>query len=309
MKKVVAVLMCLAMLVTISPLAFADPVPTPGDLEIMDYSPMLELLGPPLKPILDNEGRELDIGVWAAVMGGGPTYRIEVIWGSMMFVYNSENTWDPYTHAKSATGDSGWDMSYLPNENEFEEGDNNVITIKNHSEFAIGAVFDYKDSEETPLGGVNAAFSLKQFTETQMNAEDTPLAVGAMGLADPNCNYYMSEAPVSPDDPFKGKAVGKPVMFWPTANEFGNSDNGGSQVMRNRFHSAEEYGDGRVAYIFFALTGTPAEAPFGLAKVGNVLIDFYPCNLLSLNLDAGDVNLPYGSNLDYSRTTGFWGAQ
>jgi hypothetical protein len=283
MKKVMATLISFVMIFCITPFAFAEVTPTPivhldenGGF-LLDYSDTMDGI---LSEHKESGGNNVDITVSAMVeqIGGGPTYKIQVSWGNMEFVYQTKSgMWDPDVH-KYIDGTSGeegsWATTCL--------GNNNIITITNHSAFAIASTFDYNAfATAPPLPGVRPAFSLEQFNTTMMNTGliggiPVPFAMG--GLKPAGGNVYWDWDDVNNKDNIgNGKIdeeyVTKAVLYFPTADEYGYKP-----IPQHGFANDE-----RSANIYFSLIGKPSATSFGFASVGEILIDFYPFSGQALN--------------------------
>lgn len=106
-------------------------------------------------------GGTAEIDVQARATGGSEiVYDIVVSWGAMQFEYDYGSTWDTVNH-KYTTGNSGnqtggWTVGGV-------DGKNNIITVKNNSNFPMTASFSFEvgstlNKSQTP-GSVVGIFS------------------------------------------------------------------------------------------------------------------------------------------------------
>ena len=315
MKKVTAVLMSFAMFFAICPFAFAaTPTPLPPKYFIdagidsspsylADYTDAMEYILAQHTDVYNPYNVGIPITAIYEQIGGGPTYKIDVSWGEMKFTYQSTSgkRWNPYEHEyEVGLGEgSGWAASCIA-------PTNNVITITNHSAFAVGSTFNYDILKDL---GPNAAPTLSLTpwaTVSQLDTMATRFATNGLSPVDPNHNYYYSDDIGNGKDNFGNAGAltnNTAVFFFPTANYFNSGDNIASdKVFEN---------GARAANFYFALTGKPQASTFS-GTIGEILIDFYPCGLGELSYTdgmelSGGVLKDFASPLKYSKTDGRWG--
>ena len=121
MKKVLAIILSLALLSTVSVTAFAA-------------SPITYIGGSDSAAVK---------GTYAAGSAATKVYSVDIAWGSMEFTY-SQGTWDPETHRD---GGGTWSCA---------EGADK-ITVTNHSNAAVIAQFSYASA--SGYNGINGTFS------------------------------------------------------------------------------------------------------------------------------------------------------
>lgn len=126
MKKMISVLLVLALSLCMGITAFAADIETDGG-----------------KASADVKGTYVSGGTKSTV------YSVDVTWGSMEFTYTSSfiGNWNPDTHTYDDSTDEKWTC----------DEDANKITVTNHSNTSILATPSYKGSEEG-IGVVNAEF-------------------------------------------------------------------------------------------------------------------------------------------------------
>lgn len=127
MKKVLTIILSLALLSMVSVTAFAaSPITANGE------SDSAEVKG-------------------TYVVGGTATtvYSVDIAWGSMDFIYTdaSQGTWNPQTHEYDGAASAKWSCA----------ADANKITVTNHSNAAVNAQFSY--APESEYSGINGIFS------------------------------------------------------------------------------------------------------------------------------------------------------
>lgn len=86
-------------------------------------------------------------GSYQAGSSANTTYKVDITWGSMEFVYTAagEGQWNPDTHTYSGGQDAGW------------SSESSGITVKNHSNKALVATLEF--SPETGYEGVSGSFT------------------------------------------------------------------------------------------------------------------------------------------------------
>lgn len=116
-RKVLAVVLALALLMGLSVVAYADN-----------------------NTITSMPGSET-IGVNGSYSGDGAidVYSVKIEWGNMTFTYKTSGvkTWDPVTHTYSVADGDGW---------VFDEGEN-VVKVTNHSNVPVNVAFSFQEVE------------------------------------------------------------------------------------------------------------------------------------------------------------------
>lgn len=86
-------------------------------------------------------------GSYQAGSSADTTYKVDITWGNMEFVYKAadEGQWNPDTHTYSGGQDAGW------------SSESSDITVKNHSNKALVATLEF--SPETGYEGVSGSFT------------------------------------------------------------------------------------------------------------------------------------------------------
>lgn len=139
MKKVLAIILSLALLSMVSVTAFAtSPITSIGESDSVAVK-----------------------GTYVTGSAAATVYRVDIAWGSMEFTY-SQGTWDPETHQD---GGGTWSCA---------EGANK-ITVTNHSNAAVKAQFSY--TPESGYNGINGTFSnetLNLATAVETAVESAP---------------------------------------------------------------------------------------------------------------------------------------
>lgn len=152
MKKVVTILIVIALLSMASVTAFAaSPITSVGDSDSVDVK-----------------------GTYVAGTAATTVYSVDIAWGSMEFTYTdaSQGTWNPETHQYDGAGTGTWSC----------ETDANKITVTNHSNAAVIAQFSY-----APESGYNAISGA--FTNETLNLNT---AVGTEVLSAPSGSVTLS---------------------------------------------------------------------------------------------------------------------
>ena len=127
MKKVLAIILSLALLSMVSVTAFAaSPITSIGGSDSADVK-----------------------GTYAAGSAATTVYRVDIAWGSMAFTYTdaSQGTWNPENHQYDGAGTGTWSCA---------EGADK-ITVTNHSNAAVIAQFSY--TPESGYNVINGTFS------------------------------------------------------------------------------------------------------------------------------------------------------
>lgn len=179
MKKILAILLCLATALTMSLTAFAAT-------ELKD------------NPTFGNPEGDYTIGVDATYVAGGmqeTDISVDIIWEEMEFTYTiaSHGKWNPSEHSYDESGEMGW-------------SDNKPsITVRNHSICAVEAGFDFvpdddvedltgtfyiknDDFDIVPVEDENASFNLWSALGTNRDDEyeyydQTPTATVYFGVS------------------------------------------------------------------------------------------------------------------------------
>lgn len=156
MKKKTALVLTLAMVFSLAPLsAYADTI--------------------------DRVGGTASHNVTATYVdgssgGAGSTvYNVDITWGDMAFTYTAEaGIWDPANHTYTDAKGGAWAVD--------KEG-GNTITVTNHSNADVTAVFSYAAAEGfTGISGIfdNASLALKSAVGTEV--ANAPKGTAALTL-------------------------------------------------------------------------------------------------------------------------------
>lgn len=127
MKKVLTIILTLAMLSMTSVTAFAaSTITSIGGSDSADVK-----------------------GTYVAGGTATTVYSVDITWGSMDFTYTdaSQGTWNPQTHQYDGATPAKWSC----------EADANKIEVTNHSNTAVIAQFRY--ASESGYSGINGTFS------------------------------------------------------------------------------------------------------------------------------------------------------
>lgn len=125
MKKILSLILALALVMSLSVTAFAaeDKNNSEGEAAKIEISAIYK------------EGTAADEVV-----------SVDISWGAMTFTYTdgADGKWDPATHTYGAKGNGTWSAS------------DNAITVTNHSNTGIKASFTYTKAVETVTGTFSA---------------------------------------------------------------------------------------------------------------------------------------------------------
>ena len=161
MKKKAALVLTLAMVFSLAPLsAYADTLTAVGGTASHDVT----------ATYVDGSSGG----------AGGTVYSVDIAWGDMAFTYTAAaGTWDPAKHAYTGAEGGVWTV---------DKDGGNTITVTNHSNADVTAVFSYAAAESfTGISGSfdNASLALKSAVGTEVaNAPSGTAALtldGALG--------------------------------------------------------------------------------------------------------------------------------
>lgn len=162
MKKKTALVLTLAMVFSLAPLsAYADTIDRVGGTASHNVTATYKA---------GSSGGE----------GGAGTkvYNVDITWGNMAFTYTAEaGIWDPTTHKTTGAEGGAWTVD--------KEG-GNTITVTNHSNTDVTAVFSYAAAEGfTGISGTfdNASLALKSAVGTEV--ANAPKGTAALTLDGP----------------------------------------------------------------------------------------------------------------------------
>ena len=159
MKKKTALVLTLAMVFSLAPLsAYADTIDRVGGTASCDVKATYRA---------DSSG--------GAGGAGGTVYNVDITWGDMAFTYTAAaGIWDPTTHKTTGAEGGAWTVD--------KEG-GNTITVTNHSNTDVTAVFSYAAAEGfTGISGIfdNASLALKSAVGTEV--ANAPKGTAALTL-------------------------------------------------------------------------------------------------------------------------------
>lgn len=291
MKKILAILLCLATALTMSLTAFAAT-------ELED------------NPTFGNPEGEYAIGVDATYVAGGmeeADISVDIIWEEMEFTYTiaSQGKWNPSEHSYDESGDMGW------------SDNKSAITVRNHSLCAIDAGFDFVSGDDVedlvgtfytrnddydfvPVEDENASFNLLSALGTYRDDDSdyydqTPTATVYFGV---------SGSGIDEDKPLGTIVVtiaeGVPVVS--NQQELYNALNmivgiGGTVKLANDIDLTEGYGDSGV----YVPTGTQ-ENPVILDLNGHTVTGRIYCTTYNSDDEVGDIVIQNGT-VEYSSDT------
>ena len=159
MKKKTALVLTLAMVFSLAPLsAYADAISTAGGTASHDVTATYRA---------DSSGG-----------AGGTVYSVDITWGDMAFTYTAEaGIWDPTNHTYTGAEGGAWAVD--------KEG-GNTITVTNHSNADVTAVFSYAAAEG--FTGISGSFDKESLAlETAVGTEvaNAPKGTAALTLDGP----------------------------------------------------------------------------------------------------------------------------
>ena len=156
MKKKTALVLTLAMVFSLAPLsAYADTISAAGGTASHDVTATYRA---------DSSGG-----------AGGKVYSVDITWGDMAFTYTAAaGIWDPTTHKTTGAEGGAWTVD--------KEG-GNTITVTNHSNADVTAVFNYAAAEG--FTGISGSFdkeSLALKTAVGTEVANAPTGTAALTL-------------------------------------------------------------------------------------------------------------------------------
>lgn len=156
MKKKTALVLTLAMVFSLAPLsAYADTITAGGGTASHDVKATYRA---------DSSGG-----------AGGTVYSVDITWGDMAFTYTAEaGIWDPANHTYTGAEGGAWAVD--------KEG-GNTITVTNHSNADVTAVFNYAAAEG--FTGISGSFdkeSLALKTAVGTEVANAPSGTAALTL-------------------------------------------------------------------------------------------------------------------------------
>lgn len=162
MKKIFALLLCIAVFASVSVTSFAASTSIDGE-------------GSP-NPATGLGNGEYSITVNADYIGGsgGDVVSVDVQWDAMTFTYQEVTlgTWNPGSHSYIGTVDGGW-------------SDNKPsITVTNHSNVDVTADFSFATGYSSGIIGTFYSKSGETYTALQSSEQTFDLAAGEVGKKD-----------------------------------------------------------------------------------------------------------------------------
>ena len=159
MKKKTALVLTLAMVFSLAPLsAYADTIDRVGGTASHNVT-----------------ATYVDGSSGGAGGAGTTVYNVDITWGDMAFTYTAEaGIWDPTNHTYTDAKGGAWAVD--------KEG-GNTITVTNHSNADVTAVFNYAAAEGfTGISGIfdNASLALKSAVGTEV--ANAPKGTAALTL-------------------------------------------------------------------------------------------------------------------------------
>ena len=129
MKKKTALVLTLAMVFSLAPLSvYADTITAVGGTASCDVKATYRA---------DSSGG-----------AGGKVYSVDITWGDMAFTYTAEaGIWDPANHTYTGAEGGAWTV---------DKDGGNTITVTNHSNADVTAVFNYAAAEG--FTGISGSF-------------------------------------------------------------------------------------------------------------------------------------------------------
>ena len=129
MKKKTALVLTLAMVFSLAPLSvYADTIDRVGGTATHDVT----------ATYVDGSSGG----------AGGTVYSVDITWGDMAFTYTAEaGIWDPANHTYTGAEGGAWTV---------DKDGGNTITVTNHSNADVTAVFNYAAAEG--FDGISGSF-------------------------------------------------------------------------------------------------------------------------------------------------------
>ena len=159
MKKKTALVLTLAMVFSLAPLsAYADTIDRVGGTASHNVT-----------------ATYVDGSSGGAGGAGGTVYNVDITWGDMAFTYTAEaGIWDPTNHTYTDAKGGAWAVD--------KEG-GNTITVTNHSNADVTAVFNYAAAEGfTGIRGTFDKESLALKTAVGTEVANAPSGTAALTL-------------------------------------------------------------------------------------------------------------------------------
>jgi len=227
------------------------------------------------RPFSPGTDPEVDISVWARIVQIGAEtkiYCVDIEWGHMKFIFErGYGTWDPDTLTYDSADTAEWRASYI-------DADNNKVLVRNRSNDAIDAAFDF-DFEGGNENLFNAATVGDDRVEGNFFLDNSDALEAATFLTDAEMSDIDSLASFV-DEPLKvDNADTKSELVKCAEGASCPTTVGDISICIAQDNKCKLKGEEQILEVYFAFSGTPTKEELKtdhFQKVGVITVTITP---------------------------------